>query len=437
MRRLLVVVAAMAGCEPGLSATDTPLITVQGGTFPMGSSKTCQDSLGVSCGGDRPQHLVRVSAFLLQATEVSRIQYASCVLAGGCVEQDSFDPRHKDEPALIDNPDDGARYCATLGMRLPTEAEFEFAARVDSSGRTHDYPWGDKAPTCDVVSFAGCGTPRSADVGSAPGDVSDIGVHDLAGSVPEWVSDHYQPFVGCLDRIGYADLCYGRAQSCPEARCVGDGKLCARGCMPASDDLSSTARGGMVVSTPACPLLPSNAPESIDPLSRSAGAAGFGVVRGGGVTDGACALAGFTRRHAVPGRWKAGFRCARGADVSTHPRVLTSYRWNLAACPSPSATVRVSISASDSPNAIYSIDALPSVGDPVYEMQGQAGVVDGLPCDALFVVHPSAAKLITVNVKITDATGCSAGQAIADLSGGGDVPPLGAFTIPVTSTSCN
>lgn len=94
----------------------------------------------------------------------------------------------------------GARlYCQDRGMDLPTEAQWELAARgVTEDGRTHAYPWGDEPPSCDGVvvaryrggacAAAGAGT---LSVGTAAQDVSPQGVHDLAGNVREWVLDRF------------------------------------------------------------------------------------------------------------------------------------------------------------------------------------------------------------------------------------------------------
>ena len=194
------------------------------------------DGTGAACKGDRAPHLVRVSPFTLQTTEVTRIQYAACVLDGKCPDQGAFDPRQKSRPQLVSDPEAARSYCRSVGMRLPTEAEFEFAARADRAGKLHTYPWGrdeatDKPPTCDKVTFAGCPAPSTYDVGTAPGDLTDTGIHDLAGSVPEWVEDNYDPYMGCASRLGYSDLCWGQGASCPDTRCTTDGKQCARGCL--------------------------------------------------------------------------------------------------------------------------------------------------------------------------------------------------------------
>ncbi|WP_163992862.1 formylglycine-generating enzyme family protein [Pyxidicoccus caerfyrddinensis] len=117
-------------------------------------------------------------------------------------------PSMEDKPVVQVTWDGASRYCRFLGKRLPTEAEWELAA---SGVARRVYPWGDAPPRCEGIVFgrqpgAGCEYLPSTlvDVGSAPDDVTPEGIHDLAGSVAEWVGDaftrpYYEDCGECLN----------------------------------------------------------------------------------------------------------------------------------------------------------------------------------------------------------------------------------------------
>ncbi len=189
---------------------------VSGGSFVMGSSPTdmvravmmCRreilrvrcDDVGLQFRAEGVAHEVTVGAFDIDRTEVRVRDYARCVAAGACAPP-GFAPgdRRFDAPELPVVQvrwDDAAAYCAWAGGRLPTEAEWELAAR-GVSGR--EYPWGnvynphlvnhgafaqDEADASD--GFAGL-----APVASYPDGATPAGVVDLAGNAAEWVSDFY------------------------------------------------------------------------------------------------------------------------------------------------------------------------------------------------------------------------------------------------------
>jgi formylglycine-generating enzyme len=154
---------------------------------------------------ETPQHNVRVSGFWISRTEVTVAEYGRCVARGRCSP-----PSFEDGTARFQKPsfpvtlvtfDDARRYCAFRGGRLPSEAEFERAAR-GAGGRV--YPWGTAfhgrlanhgrlgVDTTD----ASDGFAELAPVGSFPDGATPEGVLDLAGNVAEWTADAFAPAYG-------------------------------------------------------------------------------------------------------------------------------------------------------------------------------------------------------------------------------------------------
>ena len=140
---------------------------------------------------EAPAHDVWVDAFSIDRFEVTVGQYARFVAATGWRSPGNWDGI--DASAAATTPithvawPDAAAYCAWVGKRLPTEAEWEKAARGIDSRR---YPWGDTWATGNAA--AGLATGR-VPVGSYAGGASPFGAHDMVGNVHEWVADYYDP----------------------------------------------------------------------------------------------------------------------------------------------------------------------------------------------------------------------------------------------------
>jgi formylglycine-generating enzyme required for sulfatase activity len=164
---------------------------VPGGTFMMGDASAQPD--------ERPAHPVAVSPFFIDLTEVTRGAYAHCVAAGACTAASTYpDEGGDDTPVVGVDWHQATAYCTFAGGRLPTEAEWEKAAR-GTDART--YPWGNELD-CARGNFgnwrgegycAGAVTApgHPVRVGSTPAGASPYGALDMAGNVWEWVADNY------------------------------------------------------------------------------------------------------------------------------------------------------------------------------------------------------------------------------------------------------
>jgi len=147
---------------------------------------------------EMPHHHVDLGAFEIARTEVTVTQYRSCVAAGACKKPDTgkYCNFHRSDSELHPvNCVDWSRakaFCAWVGGRLPTEAEWEYAAR--SGGKARLYPWGEERATCKkaIMDFRreGCWKERTWPVCSKNGNTAQ-GLCDMAGNAWEWVADWY------------------------------------------------------------------------------------------------------------------------------------------------------------------------------------------------------------------------------------------------------
>ncbi len=168
------------------------MLGVPGGTFTMG-----QDGRGIR--DEQPAHSVDVAPFLLDKTEVTNAAYTVCVEAKICrrpahlnTEKSGFEPlatfRTENRPVSGVSHEDAQAYCKWAKKRLPTEAEWERAAR-GSDGRL--FPWGDAFPAPETAVFR---VKVTSPVGSRRKGAGPYGHLDLAGNVWEWVADNYDPY---------------------------------------------------------------------------------------------------------------------------------------------------------------------------------------------------------------------------------------------------
>ncbi len=162
------------------------MVYVPAGEFLMGSPDDDPDAAD----DEKPQHTVYLDAFWIDRTEVTNAQYRQCVEWGACWEPRYWDDdslHAPDEPVLWVSWNDAESYAQWVGGRLPTEAEWEKAAR-GTDGRS--YPWGNSPPACSKANYAGCaGSPLP--VGSHPEGASPYGALEMAGNAREWVADWY------------------------------------------------------------------------------------------------------------------------------------------------------------------------------------------------------------------------------------------------------
>jgi formylglycine-generating enzyme required for sulfatase activity len=170
--------------EPTAIPVPEGMVLVPAGTFQMGAA----------AGDAQPIHSVTLAQFFLDQFEVTNARYRACEASGACTPparrgSDTRGGYYTDTtfdqfPVLNVTWDQASTFCQSEGGRLPTEAEWEYAA---TGGDGRRYPWGNDFDRSLVpVSVA-----DTQAVGSFPGGVSPFGVYDMAGNALEWVNDWY------------------------------------------------------------------------------------------------------------------------------------------------------------------------------------------------------------------------------------------------------
>jgi eukaryotic-like serine/threonine-protein kinase len=222
--------SASAPTSAPIARTACPagMVLVPGGRFFMGSDEP------IALDFERPAHKVKLDAYCIDRTEVTVSAYKQCSDRGACrpapaanawIDIEPSDRKIYDPLCNIRDPEGRGdhpincvdwrmadEYCHAQSLRLPTEAEWELAAR-GHDGRT--YPWGDDAPSASLLNACGSecaawgrvhkaevfamfkqddGFATTAPVGSFPKGASPYGVQDVVGNVWEWVADRYAPY---------------------------------------------------------------------------------------------------------------------------------------------------------------------------------------------------------------------------------------------------
>ncbi len=169
---------------------EAPVVPIPAGEFWMGIDGT------IGLDDERPRHKVWLDAYAMDLYEVTAGRYAAFLSASGRAAPWLWESvnlqLHGDRPVIGVDWEDAEAYCRWAGKRLPTEAEWEKAARGTDA---RSYPWGNTAPTADFANYAlGARFSYSqvlTPVGRYEKGKSPFGLYDLAGNVWEWVQDWY------------------------------------------------------------------------------------------------------------------------------------------------------------------------------------------------------------------------------------------------------
>lgn len=188
--------------SPAIEIIPGEMVVMAGGSFMMGCN--VENNADTGCPeSELPYHEVVLSPYLIDRFLVTNAQYQECVEAGACEAPRSEASRTRESyysnpefalyPVIFVAYDDAKGFCEWDGKRLPTEAEWEMAAR---SATDTLYPWGNEAPDCSLAnSYNNANlSPCAGDttmVGSYQAGSTADGVMDMAGNVWEWVADFY------------------------------------------------------------------------------------------------------------------------------------------------------------------------------------------------------------------------------------------------------
>ena len=329
MVRLLLILGALSlvsGCfEPREPPPVTRMISIAGGTFLMGPG---DDKLRCVKDGDLAQRcdlgsdtgnptdwikdLTWVPAatvkglanFEIDEHEVTNAQYQYCVELGRCTDLDQVqvsgtdyygEADFGDHPVVNVTRAQAAAYCAFMNKALPTEAQWERAARLgaDPDYKMRTFPWPDKLDSgCKPGEARYAVTRECASMPLAvtysEKDKTFWGVRNVASNVAEWVADDWSLYSFCEGQKGYDVTCQVMGQRCQQ--CKDDKAACVLSC--AKDKLALCKAG------------------TYSPVAGG-GANTAGVIRGGDYNHDKCFHRLYVRRKAEGPQAYVGFRCAR------------------------------------------------------------------------------------------------------------------------------
>ena len=148
---------------------------------------------------EKPVHKVTMPSFWMDKFDVTNAMFLGCLSKGGCTPpqitssktRNSYfnDPNYNDYPVVEVTWSQADAYCKWAGRHLPTEAEWEYAARGNT---INTYPWGNQPPDNTLANF-NYQVGDTSKVGSYAAGASPFGVLDMAGNVAQWVNDYFDP----------------------------------------------------------------------------------------------------------------------------------------------------------------------------------------------------------------------------------------------------
>ncbi len=198
----MVAAAVLLSCSKDRAPRIEGMVYIPPGEFIMGSEEVDTEGLGKEFGlrkeryyeDETPMRRVFLEGYYIDTYEVTNAQYKKYLDETGYTppptwENGTFPDGEADHPVTYVTWYEAHAYCKWAGKRLPTEAEWEKAARGPDG---NIYPWGNEYDE----KKANLNTGEVKPVGSYPTDRSPYGVYDMAGNVMEWVEDWYEPYPG-------------------------------------------------------------------------------------------------------------------------------------------------------------------------------------------------------------------------------------------------